>query len=63
MPSPWKLSSQMPVSPISAAFVVRQMRSMASRYRGSPNQRVKTAVAPLRRGLPIDTPRERPLTS
>ncbi|MEV6510272.1 hypothetical protein AB0M61_29690 [Streptomyces sp. NPDC051642] len=23
-------------------------------------QRVKTAIAPLRRGLPIDTPRERP---
>jgi hypothetical protein len=27
---------------------------------GGHNQRVKMAIAPLRRGLPIDTPRERP---
>ncbi|CCK32082.1 transposase [Streptomyces davaonensis JCM 4913] len=32
---------------------------LAKGYRGH-YQRVKTAVAPLRRGLPIDTPRERP---
>ncbi|WP_406326700.1 ISL3 family transposase [Streptomyces sp. NBC_00203] len=32
---------------------------VAKGYRGH-YQRVKTAIAPLRRGLPIDTPRERP---
>ncbi|MDI3418026.1 transposase [Streptomyces luteolus] len=34
---------------------------VAKGYLG-PYQRVKMAIAPLRRGLPIDTPRERPLS-
>ncbi|WP_412075993.1 hypothetical protein ACLF6K_09310 [Streptomyces xanthophaeus] len=36
MPYLWRLSSQTPASPISAVSGVRQKRSMASRYRGSP---------------------------
>ncbi|MGW0877905.1 hypothetical protein ACWD3Z_46775, partial [Streptomyces sp. NPDC002740] len=35
---------------------------VAKGYRGH-HQRVKMAITPLRRGLPIDTPRERPPSS
>ncbi|MEU2264740.1 transposase [Streptomyces sp. NPDC019645] len=38
---------------------VLHQESVAKGYRGH-YQRVKMAIAPLRRGLPIDTPRERP---